>query len=157
VAFARNITEVKESESGSSVVVVIHRETGELVLVKEITKPTPHYRKFPGGRINKKDLTTSGSQNLEVASQAAAVREVLEETGLNVAVLPVNKVRKGNHFLFIFLGLTEDGPDKIKTEEIGLEVKFFTREEVEELIRNGELLPSHIPIFHRAIRELEGG
>lgn len=153
MAFARMI-ESRPSDLGSSVVVVIDEKTSNFVLIREITKPPPIFWKFPGGKIKREDFSKD-PKNSDLAAKMAAIREVKEETGLEVKVVPVGKIRKREHYLYIFAGLAKiDDRTELRSENPAEEVRIFSLEE----IRNcGEFLPQHKPILDSAIKKIKEG
>jgi 8-oxo-dGTP diphosphatase len=106
---------------------VIIKKDNKLLLVKEILESFKEYWIFPGGGVD------FGETLLD-----AAKREIKEEIGLDIKIKEFLGFKeaifpKYDYHTVIFFFLAEPLNDKIiKTDKI-LDVKYFTKEEIENL------------------------
>ncbi len=132
-----------EKEKISAVVFVIieavEGHEGKIPLLQEKDKPEPRMWKLPGGAVEPGEWP-----------EITAYREVQEETGLLIERLgDADKIydelkngRSGKYNFIVYRAQYLRGTTIIgdEVEKLG----FFSREEVENLIKNKQIVPTHI-------------
>jgi 8-oxo-dGTP diphosphatase len=130
---------VYKDPEGFTAAAMVPGPNNEIVVIKDPSKPTPHYWKFPRG-------TREGNEN---PAQCAA-RELYEETGIYVPWEQLNLVEKKqrrDHKIFYFMAPKRKSWDGLKKRgNDGEEVAVFT---IEELKRSPEYMPSEKYLLYK--------
>lgn len=90
------------TEAGSVVAAILVWSPQGIPLVRDPTKPRPHYLKLPGG---------NGDADLDRDVVDAVIRELLEETGIEVSrgeVYPIGAEARRNHTITFFMAYVDD-------------------------------------------------
>lgn len=136
-----------EKEKSAVVFVIIEAvegHEGKIPLLQEKDKLEPRMWKLPGGAMENNEWP-----------EITAYREVQEETGLLVERLDENAIiydeikkgRSGEYRFMVFRAKYMRGTTLVgdEVEKIG----FFSRGEVENLIKNKQIVPTHIPALKK--------
>lgn len=141
-----------EKEKLSAVVFVIvegveDQEKGKIPLLQEKNRPAPRMWKLPGGAVEPGEWP-----------EVTAYREVQEETGLLIRRLcDSDKIydetktgRFGKYNFVVYRAQYLRGTTILgdEVEKLG----FFSFQEVEDLIKKGEIVPTHIEPLKKWIR-----
>ena len=109
------------SNNGIPAVSVALKRNETLLLVKRANEPAKNQWAFPGGRVER-------GEKLE----AAARRELLEETGMTAAALDIHvELLLGKYHLTVFQGDALDG--KPVAQDDALESGFFNLPDIESM------------------------
>lgn len=116
-------------EENFVVSVIVWGPRGEIPLVRDPSKPLPHFWKFPGGHPNNGE-----------SPEQAALREVEEELGLRLDRRRLRQLlreersgRNGKHFFFLFEA-PSDLMDLKETGDEGEDIAVFTVSEIREAV-----------------------
>lgn len=125
---------VKHSVDGATV--ICRRPDGKVLVQREYSYPTDeHLYQFPGGLLLPDESVDIGGN-----------RELMEEAGYRAGKLTAlgdyyydHRKQKGRMFVFLGEDLEEAKLPGDPEEEGAIESFWFTEEEIEHLIRNGEI------------------
>jgi ADP-ribose pyrophosphatase YjhB (NUDIX family) len=118
--------------------VIIKGPSNQIVLVKNESKPVPHFWKFPGGRKEPGET-----------AEETAVREIQEETGL-IIYKPklLSEESRGNHWFYLFEVEVDDFSHLKSIGEDGEIVSLFPNTEINNMV---DFFPPHRDILKRII------
>jgi len=106
---------------------VIIKKDNKLLLVKEVLESLKEYWIFPGGGVDFGETITDAAKR-EIKEEIGLDIEIKEFLGFKEAIFP-----KYDYHTVIFFFMAEPLNDKIiKTDQI-LDVKYFSRKEIENL------------------------
>lgn len=143
---------LSKKDRGAVIIAVFDEKSGKVVLVKEPSRPLPHFWKFPGGGIEEEDVDPQHPLDDHLAADAAAKRETKEETGLDVQVLRLGIMPKKTHTMYLYVGLA-DFEQMARTGDDGEIPQAFSVTEIEAL---KNFMPNHRPILKMAIEKIRG-
>jgi 8-oxo-dGTP pyrophosphatase MutT (NUDIX family) len=117
-------------------VTVIAKQDDKLILLREYSYPLDEWLwQFPEGLFNEGD-----------DAEAAARRELTEETGLIAEKMEVIGMNYGHHrrtdqknHILVASGLKEGGKLTADAEDIGTETHRFSLDEIKQMVRDGEI------------------
>jgi len=124
----------KSTDNGAALIII--KSGHEVVLVKDESKPSPHYWKLPGGKIEEGETPLEG-----------ALREAGEEavTGLNPDdFLHLATVDRKNHLLYVY---AVEAPDPCDIRERGEEGEMVRKFLISELDQMVDFFPPHRKIL----------
>ena len=121
---------------------------------------------------NKWDLSGTGHIDIDETPEQAAVRELFEETGINIEIEELklidtylNKVKLDNntfisHYTYLFLVQKDIDIKTLQMQESEVsESKWVNLVELDEIIRNGEFVPAinlYYDLFKKLLEKCKG-
>ena len=115
-----------------AVAILVLDKDNKVVIIKDRTKPTPHYWKLPGGR----------GEPGETIEEAGA-REIREETGRNIDISTLKKIsrkKKSDHSSFIYFARAISCIDNRTEGNEGEEIRICT---THEFLTITDFFPEH--------------